>query len=105
MDKENAPYGRGSALPVSLRQYAGPVLRNTDAAAHQSRAHVQPQHMEGLQVNRFVARYHSEIAATTPGVLDTVTKKFYPRPEYSNIQLGDLARWLNEREQKYPPQL
>lgn len=36
------------------------------------------------------------------GILDHRTGKFYAREDYTDIELGSLARWLNDRAEQYP---
>lgn len=45
--------------------------------------------------------YSFRHGAKQPGIFDHETGKFYPRT-YSDIDLGSLARWLNERRAAYP---
>lgn len=36
------------------------------------------------------------------GILDHRTGKFFDRSSYTDIELGSLARWLNDRAEGYP---
>lgn len=46
--------------------------------------------------------YAPVFAHPVGGIVDERTHRFYARPEYDNIELASLARWLNEREAGYP---
>lgn len=52
-------------------------------------------------MNRFIP-YYGDISVEWTGIKDSRTGKSYPRPEYNNVEIASVARWLNEREAGYP---
>jgi hypothetical protein len=37
-----------------------------------------------------------------PAIIDHRTSRIFKRPDYSDIDLASVCRWLNERHKKYP---
>lgn len=64
-----------------------------------------PAHTKSKSMRPFEPFYGTR-SATLPterprGILDHNTGKFYERSEYTDIEVGSLARWLNDRAEGY----
>jgi hypothetical protein len=69
---------------------------------------VLPAHTNAKPMRPFEPIYQTRARRDFPnvpqfvrGILDHNTGKFYERSEYTDIEVGSLARWLNDRAEGY----